>query len=47
MQRTLWSSSQATTLFIKDEIHASILEVLNYFVSELQHFEDFKVHSLS
>ena len=32
--------SQATTLFIREEIHACIMEVFNYFVLELQHFED-------
>ena len=34
MLRTLWSSSQATTLFIREEIHASVMEVFNYFVLE-------------
>ena len=44
LQRTLWSLSQATTLFIREKIHASIMEVFNYFVLELQHFKGFKVY---
>ena len=43
MLQTLWSLSQVTTLFIREEIRASIMKAFNYSVLELQHFEDSKV----
>ena len=47
LRRTLWSLSQTTTLFIREEIRASIVKVFYYSVLELQHIKDFKVCSSS